>query len=332
MLYANEITAAEWDVPYSKAIDGSSPSSLQQGAPELQAVLQRPLSISTITVMFKPVEPPEGHGGPPKYNIPQVLDFLRHPANKPLIDEVMMTFLHARFPLRLKHISPKLADEPGASSASGDEQQPAVPAKKKRKGDGYFLNQITMSYEDEMSNKSIKIFRNRTIHITGCKSPTEARVVASFVWGFLCKVYPDTHDIVYQQRILMVNATCELNYSFNPSVNQLLMSEKYRSLIQYVVTGKTRKYPGTILKLSGQAKDVTVLMFASGNLTFSCASLRDMVGAYRFVMDYYRNEKACIMSREPILSKRKLESTRPKRKYVVKKPRKNARQPDFEIV
>ena len=213
-----------------------------------------------------------------------------------------------------------------SAGSSGSQKRP-------RRGEGHFLNQLTLTFEDVHSNKSIKIFRNRTMHITGCKSPSEARVVATFVWDLLCQVYPDTHALLYKQRIAMVNATCELNYSFNPTTNQRIMSERYKNNIIYVVTGKDRKYPGTILKIAGHSgADVTVMMFASGNLTLSCGSLRDMVDAYKFIGTYYHTEKPVIMSREPILSKRKIDSAKNKRKYELKKPRKNAKPVDYFLV
>lgn len=350
MLFSNIIPESDWDVPFSKmdgCLDKTSTS-----------VLERPLNISTITMTFTPSSTAPLQESGVKYNMQHILTYMLEPSNKPTLDTIMANHIHGRFPLKIKNLSPTLLKNPVPSLTSEDlsvesSSSDTSSASKKKKGHGHFLNQLTLSYEDEMSNKSIKVFSNKTIHITGCKSPTEARVVATFVWDILCQVYPDTRTTQYVQRIVMVNATCELNYSFNPNTNQKLMSEKYANDIIYVQTGKRRKYPGTILKLrgspavsnsqvvelgakrrknGGSTGDVTVMMFASGNLTFSSGCLAHMIGAYQFTIQYYALEKQNIISRVPILSKRKIDSTKPKRRYQLKKPRVNARPVNYTVV
>jgi TATA-box binding protein (TBP) (component of TFIID and TFIIIB) len=182
-----------------------------------------------------------------------------------------------------------------------------------------------MGFNDGTSTKSIKIFRNLTLHVTGCKAPSEARVVATLAWDMLCLVYPVLKQAVYEQNIQMLNATCEFDYSF--SLKNL--HGQMRKQVFTTYDPLESSYPGAIAKFPvegpGKPSNVTIMMFASGNVAFSAKSLGNILQAYKFLLEFITDEKPNIQSKEPILSKRKLEENTPRRKYTLKGPRKNAR-------
>lgn len=212
------------------------------------------------------------------------------------------------------------------------QQQQSTKTKKRRKTVTDFYNQITLSYRDQTSTKSIKIFQNRTFHITGCKTPTEARKVASFAFELISQVFPEALSLQYMSKLHMINATCEAHYSFN----LVAVFNRLRMLLNYVsYDPRDKKYPGVIAKYpSKNGKLVTIMIFASGNMAFSSSSLRSIVETYTFMTQFVKNDKQFIQSAVPILSKRKLESNKPRRKYnkrVVSR-QENENEPGQQIV
>lgn len=249
-------------------------------------------------------------------NIPALVEFLTNANNKQLIDSCISRYLGNRYQLHLK--------TPNSSKSSPNSKQARA---NKKKGTDDFFNQLTLSYNDTISTKSVKIFSNMTIHVTGCKSPIEARVVATLAWDLICQCSPFVADIVYSQSIKMLNATCEASYSF--SLRSLFTQMRRHIYISYDPIDS--KYPGAIAKfpvhtLPGEeVKTVTIMIFASGCIAFSANSLEHIMEAYNFLVDFLTVERMNIQSREPILSKQKIAESVKKRPYNLKGPRKNAR-------
>ena len=305
-------------------------------------VLNKALGISTITSVFKrnliidktstststpTPDDDETILPPPKsVNLADFMTFLTDTEKSPDIITACMTLhMGQRYPIHIK--------VPGDGAAA---------SKNPKKALGDFYNQMTLSIKDGTSTKSIKIFNNLTLHVTGCKSPYEGRVVATLAWDLLSKVYPFVRDERYTQSIQMINATSEVNYSFNLKNLSARLRQHASSILDVKYDPMESDYPGALAKVSipnsfadsagTKGKHVTVMIFASGNLAFSARSLSDIAYAYTVMVGFFADSKTIIQSKEPILSKKRLEETTKKRKYTLRGPRKNAKKINAIIV
>lgn len=313
--------------------------------PDATHAMSRNLLISTITSVFKrcpsvvDTSSPEDAIAINKQSVrlSDFMAFLTSKENDPVITKCMVLHLGSRMPIHIK--------SPGGKNNGKDGKD----GKDEKELLGDFYNQLTMSVKDDSSTKSIKIFNNLTIHVTGCKSPYEARVVATFAWDMLSHVYPFIRKERYTQDIQMINATAEVNYSFNLKNYASRLRESPNSVAQVKYDPMESDYPGAIAKIeipssrddlqvqtSGKRsvgpKTVTVMIFASGNLAFSGRSMKDIVYAYTIIVDFVASNKHLVQSKLPILSKKRQEETVKKRKYTLKGPRKNAKKINAIIV
>lgn len=77
----------------------------------------------------------------------------------------------------------------------------------------FFFNQITLEYQT-MSKKSIKIFKNGKIHVTGLSSLHDCKFVTSLVCDWLELVFSKKFCVVHHsQRFDLINCTLDLNTS-----------------------------------------------------------------------------------------------------------------------
>lgn len=284
-------------------------------------LLTRPLCVSTITSVFKCLtllntndSSTDNNNLPQGLNLNLFITFLTQLENQQAITNCLVRHLGERYPLQIK-----------LAQTNDRKSKAKIPNQEARQGNkDDFYNQVTLSYNDNVSTKSIKIFNNLTLHVTGCKSPSEARVVATTAWDLLSFVFPIIRNIGYTQSIQMMNATTEFNFSVN--LKTLFMRMRPYIYVNYDPVDSN--YPGAIAKYpikSGDGKDVTIMLFASGNVAFSSKSLVYILEAYNFLLDFMQQEKGFVQSKEPILSKRKQDEATKKRKYTLKGPRKNAR-------
>ncbi len=305
--------------------------------PDATHAMSRQLLISTITSVFKRCPSVVDTSVPEdviaintqSVRLSDFMTFLTSKENDPIITRCMVLHLGSRMPIHIK--------SPGGHGKAGKELL------------GDFYNQLTMSVKDDSSTKSIKIFNNLTIHVTGCKSPYEARVVATFAWDMLSHVYPFIRKERYTQDIQMINATAEVNYSFNLKNYASTLRDSANSVAHVKYDPMESDYPGAIAKIEipssrddiqGQTsgkrsvgpKTVTVMIFASGNLAFSGRAMKDIAYAYKVIVDFVASNKHLVQSKLPILSKKRQEETVKKRKYTLKGPRKNAKKINSIIV
>lgn len=309
-----------------------------QSVPKADHILRKELRVSTITSVFKRQsqlprtigdDTPE-HLTPKSVVLLDFMTFLTSTENSNVISNMLVRYMGQRHPLHIK--LPDIKDTPENI--------------KKPLGD--FYNQMTLSVTDEMSTKSIKIFNNLTLHVTGCKSAYEARIVATMAWDMLSQVYPFVRSEKYTQTIQMMNSTAEVNYSFNLKNLSARLREHSQSVSEVKYDPMESDYPGALAKVYNpietdsvlptcaakhiQPKQVTVMIFASGNLAFSGSSFRSIVHAYVMMIKFVEDYKHSISSKEPILSKKRQEETIKKRKYTLKGPRKNAKKVNAIVV
>lgn len=154
-----------------------------------------------------------------------------------------------------------------------------------------FYNQITLTYEDEYSTKSIKVFPNGSIQVAGCSDLFDCkRIITQLTYLFqLClgrdiQVPPDSF------RVVMINSNFSLNYNIN------LMQvaghfEDYNDIFK--VSFEPDRYSAVKIKFkpAEEMKEITTSIFSTGKVIITGAeTLKEIVFAYN-IINQHINQK-----------------------------------------
>ena len=155
-------------------------------------------------------------------------------------------------------------DTPLTSTTSRSERK---VHKRKRPG-SVFFNQITMRH----GTKSVKVFDNGSMHVTGCTSPTQFLEVAEAVCKFMGELAGiETVDGSGVVRLTgydtqMIN----LNFGVDTRLYLQQLCERYAAM-GYVASYDSDTYPGLNVKLPVGDRRVTALLFKSGKVIITGA-------------------------------------------------------------
>ena len=155
-----------------------------------------------------------------------------------------------------------------------------------------FYNQITIQYKDysKVSNKklfitkSIKIFSNGMLQMTGVTSLIEAETIGTMICKILTDHFPlDKEFTVKSLEIGMINS----NFSFGYDLNILKYKNIYQSEkcnVEYVPD----VYPGLKIKYGSneQNKGTSIFVFATGNVLITGSkSLEEIREAFLYIVE-----------------------------------------------
>jgi TATA-box binding protein (TBP) (component of TFIID and TFIIIB) len=150
-----------------------------------------------------------------------------------------------------------------------------------RKENGFY-NQVTLEYSDQYSKKSVKIFPNGSVHVTGCCNPKDCKSVLNQLCCILSKFFDK--KIGYTEfRIVMINANFSVNMTLD--LNKVISNMKSRG---YIVSFNPETYSAVKIKFSPGPgmKQVTASIFSSGKIIITGAvTLPEIVGAYSRILD-----------------------------------------------
>jgi TATA-box binding protein (TBP) (component of TFIID and TFIIIB) len=180
------------------------------------------------------------------------------------------------------------------------QQMKETPLKIKKKGsakpaytwsvkDNKFFNQITVEYVDEFSKKSIKLFPNGSIHVTGCSDLVDCHRVMKQVKFCIYKFTKKTVK-VFDFKILMINA----NFSMNSMLNLNMVSSLSENS-GCIVSFKPEIYSAVKIKFvpGPGMKRITASVFSSGCVLITGAqNLKEITSSYNFMINILRT--ACI--------------------------------------
>lgn len=159
-----------------------------------------------------------------------------------------------------------------------------------------FYNQVSVGYEDQYSNKSIKMFPNGSVQVAGCSDLRDCKRImkqlAFLVQRILEREEPITID---NFRVVMINT----NFSMNSSVNLMKVIDVLSAESKFVVSFNPERYSAVKVKFhpADNTKQVTASIFSTGKIIVTGAeTLREIALAYEVL-----NEK---------LQKTKIEATK----------------------
>lgn len=150
-----------------------------------------------------------------------------------------------------------------------------VVEKKRRHKPGQFGNQVTLAYES-LSCRSIKVFSNGELHLTGCKGLGEYERLAQVVAGLLFAVG------AVEQRLLTRAPTVRMlncNFSIGCELSLACLWHLFAGLGE-ALSFETETHPALKISLSY----ATPMIFKSGHVQISSkAGLAGLLAAYRLV-------------------------------------------------
>lgn len=209
------------------------------------------LKLSTMTI-FSRLDVPEG------FLLNKVIEYYLENGNDK-IKEIMGLDIHIVFPIR--------------------------KSKKTSRGKNIsnFFNQLTFWYKD-CTKKSVKLFINGNVHVTGCRSLDEYSNLMQHVCKFMDYLFPDSAKKCRVQDIdiQMVNT----NFSVGRGLD---LSRLKRILLDQgmCATYDREVYPGLNLKVPTSAgREASVLVFISGNIIITgVRHFYEVYEAYKFITE-----------------------------------------------
>ncbi len=146
-----------------------------------------------------------------------------------------------------------------------------------------FYNQVSLTYTDCYSTKSVKLFTNGTVHISGCTNLFESVDVMEQVKAILQVIFNWSVPVQYSTpRILMINS----NFSLNYEVDQYEIIERLRRNPMFKISFTPEKYSAVKVKFKpgNDMKRVTVMIFRTGNIVINGAvTLKEIAYAYKVI-------------------------------------------------
>lgn len=160
----------------------------------------------------------------------------------------------------------------------------------KRKRTAVFFNQITLRH----GTKSVKVFYNGSMHVTGCTSPMQFADIAAAVCAFMANVagvetaQGDSNVRVKGFDIQMIN----MNFGAGAQLHLQSLRDTCTAR-GYTASYDSDMYPGLNIKVPVGARHATILMFKSGKVIVTgTKSVEELEQAHTLITDLLDQEFA----------------------------------------
>lgn len=160
-----------------------------------------------------------------------------------------------------------------------------------------FYNQITLTYDDGHSIKSIKIFPNGSIQVAGCEDLFNCKYVISGLMYILQSFDEDIVPPADTFRVVMINSNFSLNYNINLMLTTQHF-EKYSDVFK--VSFEPDRYSAVKIKFkpAGDMKEITTSIFGTGKIIITGAeTLKEIVFAYNIINQHINDCPAIRVSK-----------------------------------
>ena len=160
-----------------------------------------------------------------------------------------------------------------------------------------FYNQVTLTYHDSYSTKSVKVFPNGSIQVAGCCDLFDCkRIITQLVHIFKEFLNMEIKLPTDSFRVVMINS----NFSLNYNVNLIKVShfEKYSDVFR--VSFEPDRYSAVKIKFkpAGDMKEITTSIFGTGKIIITGAeTLKEIVFAYNVINQHINDCPAIRVSK-----------------------------------
>ena len=161
-----------------------------------------------------------------------------------------------------------------------------------------FYNQVTLTYHDSYSTKSVKVFPNGSIQVAGCCDLFDCkRIITQLIHIF--KVFLDLKIEVSSDsfRVVMINS----NFSLNYNINLMKVSdwfERYNDIFK--VSFEPDRYSAVKIKFkpAHEMKESTCSIFSTGKIIITGAeTLKEIAFAYNIINQHINENPEIRVSR-----------------------------------
>lgn len=150
-----------------------------------------------------------------------------------------------------------------------------------------FFNQVTLSYYD-VSKKSIKLFSNGKIQITGITSINESNKVLEMIIRWIHEITGEEVEIV-KSSVCLINCNFSINKRINLTSLQNVLNENNNVIARY----NPETYPAINMSVYENEKKVyNVFIFSTGNIVITGTKSIECVRlAYEFIINQCKKVK-----------------------------------------
>jgi len=153
-----------------------------------------------------------------------------------------------------------------------------------------FYNQVTLTYNDNYSTKSVKVFPNGSIQVAGCSDLFDCKRIITQLVYILKHFLQMTIELPPNSfRVVMINS----NFSLNYNINLMLVArwfEEYNDIFK--VSFEPDRYSAVKIKFkpSHEMKEITCSIFSTGKIIITGAeTLKEIAFAYN-IINHHINE------------------------------------------
>ena len=154
-----------------------------------------------------------------------------------------------------------------------------------------FYNQVTLTYHDSYSTKSVKVFPNGSVQVAGCCDLFDCkRIITQLIHIFKVFLNLEIKVPVDSFRVVMINSNFSLNYNIN-LIKVADWFENYSDIFK--VSFEPDRYSAVKIKFkpAHEMKEITCSIFSTGKIIITGAeTLKEIALAYN-IINQHINEK-----------------------------------------
>jgi|TARA_B110000285_G_scaffold153071_1_gene170900 TATA-box binding protein (TBP) (component of TFIID and TFIIIB) len=161
-----------------------------------------------------------------------------------------------------------------------------------------FYNQVTLTYHDMYSTKSVKVFPNGSIQVAGCCDVFDCkRIIAQLSYIFKTFLVMDKQVPVDSFRVVMINS----NFSLNYNVNLMRVAQHFENHSDiFKVSFEPDRYSAVKIKFkpAQDMKEITTSIFSTGKIIITGAeTLKEIAFGYNIINQHINDDPHIRVSR-----------------------------------
>src|SRR6056300_1042715 len=161
-----------------------------------------------------------------------------------------------------------------------------------------FYNQVTLTYHDTYSTKSVKVFPNGSIQVAGCCDLFDCkRIITQLTHIFKTFLGMEVQMPVDSFRVVMINS----NFSLNYNINLMRVAQHFENHSDiFKVSFEPDRYSAVKIKFkpSEDMKEITCSIFSTGKIIITGAeTLKEIAFGYNIINQHINENPRIRVSR-----------------------------------
>jgi TATA-box binding protein (TBP) (component of TFIID and TFIIIB) len=154
-----------------------------------------------------------------------------------------------------------------------------------------FYNQVTLTYHDSYSTKSVKVFPNGSIQVAGCCDLFDCkRIITQLAHIFKTFLGMEVEMPVDSFRVVMINS----NFSLNYNINLMRVAQHFENYSDiFKVSFEPDRYSAVKIKFkpAQDMKEITTSIFSTGKIIITGAeTLKEIAFAYNIINQHINDD------------------------------------------